>query len=161
MSSTEQPLIDLHSNGLDPVPAAPKDALAVAEGAGDGGHVLTVVAKRMRAAKKKLTRIEGIEKNRQEGKAINADQASSSLRNILSTPSRCVLKPSPQPCRRCVPSDLQSKSAVGNAAAEFCSPCFLVVLTGWHWQLQTLQQTLLPMPYAPEARPEWPRTREV
>ncbi|KAK9862282.1 hypothetical protein WJX84_009834 [Apatococcus fuscideae] len=28
----------------------------------------------MRAAKKKLTRIEGIEKNRQEGKAINADQ---------------------------------------------------------------------------------------
>ncbi|KAK9837745.1 hypothetical protein WJX74_004120 [Apatococcus lobatus] len=48
--------------------------MAVAEGAGPDSHVLTVIAKRMRAAKKKLTRIEGIEKNRQEGKAINADQ---------------------------------------------------------------------------------------
>ncbi len=74
MSSLEQPLIDLQSNGVDPVHSAPKDAMAIAEGAGEGGHVLTVVAKRMRAAKKKLTRIEGIEKTRQEGKAVNADQ---------------------------------------------------------------------------------------
>lgn len=72
MSATEQPLIDLQ-DGFDQ-PQVPKDAMAVAEGAGPGSHVLTVIAKRMRAAKKKLTRIEGIEKSRQEGKAINADQ---------------------------------------------------------------------------------------
>lgn len=72
MAATEQPLIDLQ-NGFDQ-PQVPKDAMAVAEGAGPGSHVLTVIAKRMRAAKKKLTRIEGIEKSRQEGKAINADQ---------------------------------------------------------------------------------------
>ena len=76
MSFTEQPLVDLQTNGFDQSQAAPKDALAVAEGAGPGSHVLTVIAKRMRAAKKKLTRIEGIEKSRQEGKTINADQVS-------------------------------------------------------------------------------------
>ena len=81
MAATEQPLIDL--NGFDQ-PQPPKDAMAVAEGAGPDGHVLTVIAKRMRAAKKKLTRIERIEKSRQEGKAINSDQ-------VLSKPDVLLL----------------------------------------------------------------------
>ena len=79
MAATEQPLIDL--NGFEQ-PQPPKDAMAVAEGAGPDGHVLTVIAKRMRAAKKKITRIEGIEKSRQEGKAINSDQVLSKHRQF-------------------------------------------------------------------------------
>ena len=64
MASTEQPLIDLQTNGLDALPAPAKDAVAAAEADSLGGSVLTVITKRMRAAKKKLTRIEGIEKTR-------------------------------------------------------------------------------------------------